>query len=181
MKFVRLMAIPGSVLIVGATLVAANAASAAPGARSLQAADASQYMAINCEYSALCAEVANPSEIFGSHYVGHDEPSDLFYSNVPGSGNNMTYSMTLPHDPSAANPTTPGKSYQFQLNGALWFGMALCGMTAGAGDLGWSRRLPPHDDHGAEAVAHPGSVPRHAELGRFLNHDGSVANQSAAS
>jgi hypothetical protein len=55
-------------------------------------------MAIDCEYSALCAEVANPSEIFGSHYVGHDEPSDLFYSNVPGSGNNMTYSMTLPRD-----------------------------------------------------------------------------------
>ena len=126
MRFTRLMAIPGSVLIVGATLVAASAASAAPGSRALQAADASQHMAIDCEYSALCAEVANPSEIFGSHYVGHDEPSDLFYSNVPGSGNNMTYSMTLPHDPSAANPNTPGKSYQFQLNGALWFGMALC-------------------------------------------------------
>jgi hypothetical protein len=38
----------------------------------------------------------------------------------------MTYSVRLPRDPSPANPNTPGKSYQFQLNGALWFGMALC-------------------------------------------------------
>ena len=35
----------------------------------------------------------------------------------------MTYSVRLPRDPSPANPNTPGKSYQFQLNGALWFGM----------------------------------------------------------
>jgi hypothetical protein len=126
MRFLRLMAIPGGVLVAGATLVAASAASATPGARTLHAAAASQHMAINCEYSALCAEVANPSEIFGSHYVGHDEPSNLFYSNVPGSGNNLKYSVTLPHDPSPTNPNTPGKSYQFELNGALWFGMALC-------------------------------------------------------
>ncbi len=126
MRFVRLIAIPGSILIVGATLVAANAAPTTPGARAVQAADASQHMAIDCEYSATCAEVANPAEVFGSQYVGHDEPSNLFYSNVPGSGNNMKYSLTLPHDPSSANPSTPGKSYQFQLNGALWFGMALC-------------------------------------------------------
>jgi len=50
----------------------------------------------------------------------------VFYSNVPGSGNHMTYAVTLPHDPSPLNPNTPGKSYQFELNGALWFGMALC-------------------------------------------------------
>jgi hypothetical protein len=99
---------------------------AARGPALPQAAAASQHAAINCGYSSLCAEVANPAEVFGSEYVGHDEPSALFYSNVPGSGNHMTYSVTLPHDPSPANPNTPGKSYQFQLNGALWFGMALC-------------------------------------------------------
>jgi hypothetical protein len=126
MRFVRLIAIPGSVLIVGATIVAASAASAAPGTSATRAADTSQHMTINCEYSALCAEVANPSEIFGSHYVGHDEPSNLFYSNVPGSGNRLQYSLKLPRDPSPNNPNTPGKSYQFELNGAFWFGMALC-------------------------------------------------------
>jgi hypothetical protein len=101
------------------------AASPAHRAPATHAASASKHAAINCEYG-LCAEVANPTEVFGSDYVGHDEPSAVFYSNVPGSGNHMTYSLRLPHDPSPANPNTPGKSYQFQLNGAFWFGMALC-------------------------------------------------------
>jgi hypothetical protein len=35
----------------------------------------------------------------GGEYVGHDEPSVLFKSNAAGSGNNMTYTMTLPKDP----------------------------------------------------------------------------------
>src|SRR6516165_606243 len=123
MKVIRLVVIPATVLVAGATLAAA---SPAHPARTASAADASQHATINCEYSGLCAEVANPSDVFGSEYVGHDEPSNLFYSNVPGSGNRMQYSVTLPHDPSPVNPNTPGKSYQFELNGALWFGMALC-------------------------------------------------------
>ena len=84
-------------------------------------------MAINCEYSTVCTEAANPTEVFGNdRYVGHDEPSNIFYSATPGAGNRASYSVTLPSDPSADNPGAPGKSFQFQLNGALWFGMALC-------------------------------------------------------
>jgi hypothetical protein len=123
MKLVRLAAIPGTLLVIGATLAATNPATAA---RATRAANASQHMAINCQYSGTCAEVANPAEVFGPEYVGHDEPSAVFYSDVPGSGNHMTYSLRLPRDPSPANPNTPGKSYQFQLNGALWLGMAMC-------------------------------------------------------
>ncbi len=123
MKLARLVAIPGTLLVVAATLAAANPATAA---RATRAASASQHMAINCQYSGMCAEVANPAEVFGPEYVGHDEPSAVFYSNIPGSGNHMTYSLRLPRDPSPANPNTPGKSYQFQLNGALWLGMAMC-------------------------------------------------------
>ena len=119
MKLVRLVAIPGSLLIAGATLAAVSL----PGAAN--AASAGHHAAINCEY-ALCAEVANPADVFGSEYVGHDEPAAAFYSNIPGAGNHMTYSVRLPGDPSPANPNTPGKSYQFELNGALWLGMALC-------------------------------------------------------
>ena len=126
MRFIRLMAIPGSLLLAGASLAAASASPAASGPRVSPAAAASQHMAINCEYSANCAEVANPSEVFGSKYVGHDEPSNIFYSNVPGAGNRMSYSMRLPHDPSPNNPNQPGKSYEFQLNGSFWLGMALC-------------------------------------------------------
>jgi hypothetical protein len=121
MKLRRLVAIPGTVLLVGATLAAANLGAVVPAA-----ASTGQHAAINCGYSALCAEVANSSDVFGSEYVGHDEPSAVFYSNVPGSGNHMTYSMRLPRDPSPVNPNKPGKSYQFELNGAIWFGMALC-------------------------------------------------------
>jgi len=121
MKLRRLVAIPGTFLLIGATLATANVAAVAPAAASTD-----QHAAINCEYSAVCAEVANSSDVFGSEYVGHDEPSAVFYSNVPGSGNHMTYSLRLPHDPSPNNPNKAGRSYQFELNGAMWFGMALC-------------------------------------------------------
>jgi hypothetical protein len=119
MKLKRLIAIPGTLLVIGTTLAATNSNLTA------HAANVNQHAAINCEYG-MCAEVANPSDVFGSEYVGHDEPSAVFYSNVPGAGNHMTYSLRLPHDPSPANPNTPGKSYQFELNGAIWLGMALC-------------------------------------------------------
>ena len=121
MKLRRLVAIPGTVLLIGATMAGANVAAVTPAA-----AGTDQHAAINCEYSAVCAEVANSSDVFGSEYVGHDEPSAVFYSKTPGAGNHMTYSVRLPHDPSPVNPNTPGKSYQFELNGAIWFGMALC-------------------------------------------------------
>jgi hypothetical protein len=62
-----------------------------------------------------------------NEYIGHDEPSVLFYSNTPGSGNSPTYSVTLPTDP----PLTPkqdgsGGTFNFQLRPAYWFGMAMC-------------------------------------------------------
>jgi hypothetical protein len=73
----------------------------------------------------LCTEVADPRAVFGPDvYVGHDEPSLLFYSNVPGSGNRMRYTMTLPKEP-PAQPIT-GRSHSFMLNAAIWFGMAMC-------------------------------------------------------
>jgi hypothetical protein len=117
MRLLRRTAVLGSLFIVALTLEVVDAGTPAV---------ADQHVAIDCEYSAICAEVANPAETFGPDYVGHDEPSNLFYSSIPGSGNNVQYSLTLPHDPSATNPNTPGKSYQFELNGAIWFGMALC-------------------------------------------------------
>ncbi len=73
----------------------------------------------------MCAEVADSQKVFG-HYVGHDEPSMLFYSNKAGSGNHLRYVLRLPKDPSASNPNQPGKSYAFELSGAEWLGMAIC-------------------------------------------------------
>jgi hypothetical protein len=83
---------------------------------------------IDCSSSVqapLCTDVSNSDDRFG-HYVGHDEPSNLFYSNVPGSGNRNSWKMTLPSDPTTVNPLTPGKSYNFQLHITFWFGMAMC-------------------------------------------------------
>ncbi|HVB72463.1 MAG TPA: hypothetical protein VNE38_02810 [Ktedonobacteraceae bacterium] len=85
-------------------------------------------MHINCASGSLvCSEVYDSESVFGQDvYVGHDEPSTLFYSNVPGSGNRMRYQLTLPKDPTPTAPQTPGKSYNFQLHPAFWFGMAMC-------------------------------------------------------
>jgi hypothetical protein len=123
------------------------------------AARADQHAAINCEYSAACAEVANSADVFGSEYVGHDEPSAVFYSNVPGAGNHMTYSLQLPRDPSANNPNKPGKSYQFELNGAIWFGMALCATQSYPEQV--STCTPDSDSNivdPAVSPAHPGTA-----------------------
>jgi hypothetical protein len=97
-----------------------------PAAGARAAVDPHQHAAINCSNAAaMCTEVGNSSDVFG-HYVGRDEPSMLFDSDVAGSGNHMSYGVTLPTDPSASDPTAPGKSYQFELSGADWFGMAIC-------------------------------------------------------
>ena len=61
-------------------------------------------------------------------YVGHDEPSVLFKSGRPGSGNNMTYTVTLPKDPKT-QPNASGKggtTWNFQLRPTFWFGLTLC-------------------------------------------------------
>jgi hypothetical protein len=56
--------------------------------------------ASNVTLSTLCTEVWDTEQVFGEgQYVGHDEPSTLFYSNQPGSGNQMRYQLTIPKDP----------------------------------------------------------------------------------
>jgi hypothetical protein len=74
----------------------------------------------------LCTETVDPIGYNGA-YTGHDEPSLLFYSNTPGSGNHMTWTLRLPADP----PTVPnqlgtGGTFNFQLHPAFWVGMTLC-------------------------------------------------------
>ena len=91
-------------------------------------AHAANSMHIDCSTGRpTCTEVYDSEAVFGKNaYVGHDEPSTLFYSNVPGSGNRMRYQLTLPKDPSPSLATTPGVGYNFQLHPAFWFGMAMC-------------------------------------------------------
>src|SRR5215469_18666792 len=55
-----------------------------------------------CVQKQICAD---PYDI-GANYAGHDEPSALFYSSTPGSGNSYISHLTLPTDPS----TLPNQS-----------------------------------------------------------------------
>ncbi len=76
--------------------------------------------------SFLCPDVNDSLQSFG-YYIGHDEPSALFYSNEPGSGNSTRYQLRLPEEP----PMLPkddgmGGTFNFQLHPAFWVGMALC-------------------------------------------------------
>jgi hypothetical protein len=98
------------------------------GSSPVSAAASSKHASINCAKGAtVCTEVSESEAAFGEGvYVGHDEPSTLFYSGAAGSGNQMRYQLTLPKDPPASNPTAVGKSYNFELHPAFWFGMAMC-------------------------------------------------------
>src|SRR5438270_13026212 len=50
------------------------------------------------EGGSLCTETLDPIGYKGA-YTGHDETSLLFYSDRPGSGNEMTWRLRLPEDP----------------------------------------------------------------------------------
>jgi hypothetical protein len=104
-------------------------ASAAAGARSSpRAASASSegYDEPFCQSSRTTC--ADDSGTLGGEYIGHDEPSVLFKSGRPGSGNDMTYTMTLPRDPKK-QPNATGKggtTWNFQLRPTFWFGLTMC-------------------------------------------------------
>src|SRR5262249_12272869 len=91
-------------------------------------ASTKHYTAHCDDATSMCTEVSGWRGTF-DYYVGHDEPSALFYSNHPGSGNQTTYRMTLPRDP--GNPTnystaSTSHSYNMELHPTFWFGMAMC-------------------------------------------------------
>lgn len=120
LSFVVLTVMLASSLVIGASGGSVSSAHAATSN--------STHMHMNCAAGAItCTEVWDSENVFGEGvYVGHDEPSNLFYSNVPGSGNQMRYQLTLPKDPPPSAPTSPGKSFNFELHPAFWFGMAMC-------------------------------------------------------
>jgi hypothetical protein len=97
---------------------------ALPSASSALAAASPRYGHPLCDKNAAtCTELNQPT----GNYTGHDEPSALFYSNTPGSGNNDVYLLRLPTDPKTL-PTQNGTGGTFntQLHPAFWFGMAMC-------------------------------------------------------
>ncbi len=74
----------------------------------------------------LCTETSEAYNYEGQ-YVGHDEPSVLFYSATAGSGNSSRYRLILPADPKTfPNQSGTAGTWNFQLHPAFWFGMAIC-------------------------------------------------------
>ena len=116
---------PFSCAAAGAVVVAALLVPAAASASIGRAAFKGYDEPICQSPTSLCADVHNG---VSGEYVGHDEPSVLFKSNIPGSGNDMTYTITLPTEPqqqpnaSGANSST----WNFQLRPTFWFGLTLC-------------------------------------------------------
>jgi len=94
----------------------------APHAASSNYGDQDPYCA---SATATCADPATGQ---GGQYVGHDEPSVEYKSGVPGSGNDMTYVVTLPTDPKQ-QPNAIGAgstTWNFQLRPTFWFGLTMC-------------------------------------------------------
>jgi hypothetical protein len=85
-------------------------------------------LGLNCDdvNSGLCTERRENINYEGK-YVGHDEPSLLFYSNGHGSGSTTVWKVVLPTDPRTfPNQQGTGSTWNFQLHPAFWVGMAIC-------------------------------------------------------
>jgi hypothetical protein len=80
-----------------------------------------------CEtHVGLCPDTQSVFNYEGD-YVGHDEPSVLFYSNRAGSGNSNTWNLRIPHEaPTMPTQDGTGGTWNFQQHIAFWFGMAMC-------------------------------------------------------
>ena len=113
-----------SVAIVTAGVLGTTSASAGPAAPAASYGPSSAKSQACIRGNLLCTEVQDYDHAFGGAYVGHDEPSVLYYSNVPGAGNHNQWQVTLPKDPPPS--VKPGRSWSFQLTPAFWFGMAMC-------------------------------------------------------
>src|SRR5258708_16537819 len=118
MRFSRSkLSIAFSLLALVAVLVGLTATWVLRGASSPVHAANAAHTHLDCSNTnSICAEVGDPERFFGKdHYVGHDEPSTLFYSNAPGSGNRMRDALTLPKDPKPTAPLTSGNPSNFPL------------------------------------------------------------------
>jgi hypothetical protein len=90
--------------------------------------------------------------------VGHDEPSVEFKSGVPGSGNDMTYTITLLTDPKQQPNASGagGSTWNFELHPTFWFGLTLCD-TASAPEF--TNRCRADSDSSNLVSANPHSPP----------------------
>ena len=95
-----------SFLVLAAASLPASAAIRADSSARAVSATSEAYNEPLCQSGkSLCVDTLHKP---GGEYVGHDEPSLEFKSGLAGSGNNMTYTVTLPRDPKT-QPNASGK------------------------------------------------------------------------
>src|ERR671931_2262379 len=125
----RLLALFAGALLIAFMASSASAKTSLQGGTRLATRSASENdeLRFRCdEGDPLCAE-SGDSIGYEGQYTGHDEPSLLFYSNTPGSGNSSAYQVRLPSDPKVLpNQAGTAGTWNFQLHPAFWLGMALC-------------------------------------------------------
>jgi hypothetical protein len=143
-----------SVTIVTAGVLGTTSASARPAAPAASAGAPTAKAQACVKGNLMCAEVEDYEHAFGGAYVGHDEPSVLYYSNVPGAGNHNQWQLTLPKDPPPA--VKPGRSWSFQLTPAFWFGMAMCDTQSYPVQV--STCTPDSDTNITTLAKHPGTA-----------------------
>jgi hypothetical protein len=119
-----------SIPLLAAAALPASAAGAASQASSqtqaLGAEAASHYNQPFCQGKhSTCVDAQHYPN---GQYVGHDEPSVEFKSNLPGSGNDMTYTTVLPRDPKVQPNASGagGTTWNFELRPTFWFGLTMC-------------------------------------------------------
>jgi hypothetical protein len=113
------------VLVLSAAALPATAANrAGPAVQVPKEAALASHEPICESHNSLCTDISdNPA----GEYVGHDEPSVEFKSGIRGSGNDMTYTVTMPRDPKAVpTETGAGATWNFQLRPTFWFGLTMC-------------------------------------------------------
>ena len=104
-------------------------------------------------HASVCAD---PEAWVNGWYVGHDEPSVLFKSGETGTGNDMTYLMTLPSDPRQQPNATGvgGTTWNFELRPTFWFGMTLCDTESSPE---YTKKCTPDSDANNLVSANPNS------------------------
>jgi hypothetical protein len=119
------ISLPALFVLAAASLPASAASQAGSSTRAASAGSEGYHEPFCQSNKSTCVDAYGTLE---GEYVGHDEPSVLFKSGRPGSGNDMTYTVTLPRDPKV-QPNASGNggtTWNFQLRPTFWFGLTLC-------------------------------------------------------
>ena len=120
--------VPRRLGIIGVIVLGIAAVVSALGGSSVAKTQAADSVPLCVLHPQMCTEQNDPWTWNGYSYTsGHDEPSLLFYSTTPGSGNSQQYNLTLPTDP-LTPPAQDGSggTWNVMLHPAFWFGMAMC-------------------------------------------------------